>query len=115
VTTGKIAAGAVNSQKVDGSIEKSENLLSAIVDNAGNLVRGRGAESSERPAEGDYRVTFNRDVNACVPVATPRLVGTPRFATVRADAGTGANEVRVRIWDDEGNASNFQFNLLILC
>jgi len=116
VTTDKIAANAVNSQKVDGSIEKTANLLSAIVDNGGNLVSGRGAETSSRPGEGDYRVTFNRDVEACVPVATPRLVATPRYATVRADApGTAANEIRVRIWDPEGNPSNFQFDVLILC
>jgi hypothetical protein len=116
VTTGKLAGGAVTSAKVDGSIQKSSDLLSAIVDNGGALVRGIGAVAASRPDTGDYRVVFNRDVENCVPVATPRLTGTPRYSTVRTDAGgTAANEMRVRVWDPDGNASNFQFNLLVLC
>lgn len=116
ITTAKIADDAVTADKADESIQKSDDLLSAIVANDGSLVRGRGATSSSLPATGDYRVTFDRDVDTCVPVVAPRLVGTPRFATVRADApGTAANEVRVRIWDTAGAASSLQFNLLILC
>lgn len=114
VTTVKIAAGAVNSTKVDGSIQKTADLLSAIVDNGGNLVRGNGAVSSSNPNTGEYLVTFNRNIDACVPVATPRLLATPRYATARADTGA-ADTVEVHIWDPTGAASSFQFNLLMLC
>jgi hypothetical protein len=35
-----------------------------------NLVRGRGAVSSQRVGEGDYRVRFSRAINACAWSAT---------------------------------------------
>lgn len=118
----KLADGVVNLSKLDVSnveqaFQPKSELLSGIVTNAGDLVRGRGAESASRPNTGDYRIQFNRNIEECVPVVTPRLTGTSNFATARADAGgTDADTVRVRIWDQDGNADNIgQFNILVLC
>jgi hypothetical protein len=79
------ASSAANADKLDGKysadyVQKTE-LLWALVDHNGGLVAGRGATAADWITHGNFRVTFNRPVNACVTTGSATDVtggGTPR-------------------------------------
>jgi hypothetical protein len=121
VTTSKLGAGAVTSAKVDGSIQKTGDLLFATVapaTAAAVIVRGRGATSVSRIATGFYAVTFERDVTGCTWLATygqPDNSGVNAvWATVRGF--TAANEVGVVLRNENGTqVDGTGFHLAVLC
>jgi collagen triple helix repeat protein len=62
--------GATGSQGPQGPQGPAGTALWASVGQDGSLIRGIGAVSAERIAEGRYRVTFSRDVVGCAQLAT---------------------------------------------
>lgn len=62
----------------------------AVVSFGGSVVRSSGGVTGTRPATGDYRVDFGRDVRNCAYVATPFPGGTTiaAFSPVRVPADT---------------------------
>lgn len=91
--------------------------LYAVVDAAGDLVRDCGADDSDRPAVGGYRVLFNQDVSNCAWVATIGLpgVGNPPTGQVSVAGLANLNGVAVKTSDDAGNAVNLPFHLAVHC
>lgn len=61
----------LNADRLDGeNSDEIGNELWAHVNADGTLVRGNGAQSSERFSTGYYFIQFNRDVSFCGYVAT---------------------------------------------
>jgi len=93
----------------------------AVVNSAGQLVRGRGVTGAIRipgTASGRYAVIFNRDVRGCFLSATVGDVGTtgpPTGQATVASLPTNANGVSVRTQSDSGNSSSRPFHLLVSC
>lgn len=121
VSSAKLGDGAVTSAKVDGSIQKTGDLLFATVapaDAAATIVRGRGATSVSRIATGFYAVAFERDITGCTWLATygqPNNTGVNAvWATVRGFTGT--NEVGVVLRNENGvQVDGNGFHLAVLC
>lgn len=91
-------------------------LMSAIVDFQGTLIRGSGATAAARTSQGQYTVTFDRDVSACTFAATPTSQGEMIGASA---SGTDANVARVYSMiptsGGGGTVSDTGFNLLVFC
>jgi len=69
--------------------------------------------------QGRYDVTFNRNVSACVDVASITDVaggaGTPGYVLASPGTGTTADEVFVRTTDTTGTDANNNFSLAVYC
>jgi hypothetical protein len=90
----------------------------AVVAPTGVLVRGRGVTGTSRTGNGQYRVVFDRDVRACVYVATigdesaqPPGGGMTNVSQV----ATNANAVRVVTRNAGGAITDRSFHLLVSC
>lgn len=81
----------------------------ALVDSAGQLVRGRGAVSAEMVEPGRYDVAFDRGVGECIYLSTLR--GTGQVMAIEF----GANIVRVTTTDSSGQVTPVPFMLAVLC
>jgi hypothetical protein len=92
--------------------------LWAVVTSAGTLSRGFHAVSATRPTFGQYNVVFDRDVTACVYVATIGSPGTgiPSAAFVGvASLPANANGVFVQVLDQNLTVANQSFHLVVHC
>jgi len=94
----------------------------AVVTGAGVLARGRGVTGVIRTAAGRYQVAFDRDVRACVYVATVGDVSAAGAdtgtATVASNAANpNAVDVRTVTYNAAGNPvdENRPFHLLASC
>ncbi len=89
--------------------------LFATITEDGEVYEGaNGLVSSTRNSEGNYTLTFDRDVSQCA-VATSDLVfsGT---RDVSAEAGFGASdEVGVRITNETDALEDSWFNVIVMC
>jgi hypothetical protein len=90
-------------------------MMSAIVDYQGTLVSGAGATAASRTSQGQYTVTFERDVSACSFAAT----STFQSEMIGASADSAANVARVYstfpMNGGGASASDSGFNLLVFC
>jgi len=91
---------------------------SAVLTAGGAYRRGRGVASVARTATGRYQVIFNRDVRACVYVAT---VGDPSAAApghgtaAVGSLATNVSGVTVRTFNEQGALANRAFHLIVSC
>jgi hypothetical protein len=96
-------------------------LLSAVVDESGNLIRGRhavGASRGDVPV-GSYIVNFERDVTCGAYVGSVGLPGSSGIAqdgtvTVVGRAGD-PNAVYIAMYDENGNRVDRPFHLVVAC
>jgi hypothetical protein len=98
--------------------QHSDQYLSAVVAANGTLVRGTGATAASNTFTGNYVVTFDRDVSACVFVADPGVTGSTG-ATIGTATVAGANGqptgVFVRTLDTTFTNVNNSFHLMVMC
>jgi hypothetical protein len=85
-----------------------------------NLVRGRGAVSSQLIGEGNYRVKFTRNISACSWSATvgDDVPPIPSAASIRLALDTtdvARTQLIVRTFLANGNAVNAGFHLQVFC
>lgn len=86
-----------------------------------NLVRGRGAVSSQRVGDGDYRVRFTRAVNTCSWSATlandaPPVPPTADVVKLALDTtDVSRTQLIVRILTAAGGAVNGGFHVQVYC
>jgi cytochrome c oxidase assembly protein Cox11 len=85
-----------------------------------NLVRGRGAVTSQRVDEGNYRVKFDRNISACSWTGIPAVDAPPvpdavsvRIALDTTDAAR--TQVVVRTSGPNGQPLNSAFHVQVLC
>jgi hypothetical protein len=99
----------------------SATKLLAVVDpTCTSIVRGSGAVSVDDFGAGRCDVRFNRDVSACVPIATIKFGGA---AFIDTDTGAGfpasfqvdPDEIMVFRYDTAGTGTNEAFNLAVFC
>lgn len=103
-----------------GTVPSAESLShSATVTGAGQAVRGKGVVSAVRVGAGRYQVTFNRNIQTCVTVASvgdPSAAGPPNGSASTSLLATNANTVQVRTEDGaNGTAENRGFSLIVSC
>jgi len=107
-------ATGLSADKVDGR-EAAEfasvgDFKTAVVNAAGNVVRGRGATSARRDAgTNTYIVTFDRDVSQCSWTATPTGSTTAQTLSIQG----GGNPSNVRVDADQGDTTGF--HLQVVC
>jgi len=97
--------------------------LRVVVAANGAKSNDRGVVSVAKLAEGRYQVIFDRDVGACVPVATlvqnppppnnPDAPGTGQIAVARI--ADNANGIRVVTTASGGAFADRAFNLILSC
>ena len=106
-------ATGFNADKVDGKeaadFAAAGDFKTAVVNQAGTIVRGRGATASRREGTTNtYVVTFDRDVSQCTYTATP--TGATSAQTLSVQAGGEPTNVRV---DADQNPTGF--HLQVIC
>ena len=93
----------------------------AVVNSAGQAVRGRDISSVARTGEGRYQVIFNGDVRNCAYFATigdPSASGPPNHSEISvASLGSNVNGVAVRTQGGgaDGAQANRPFHLIVMC
>ena len=98
-----------------------DQIMWVVVDNDGDIVRwSPGVESADRLAEGDYRVTFDRDISRCVYQVTAGRPGVnvnpvPHFAMVTNWQPSPIDSVAVFTKLHDGTSSDYSFHLLVTC
>ena len=96
-------------------------LLRALVTYQGQYANARGVEDVDHLQQGIYLVHFDRDVTACVAVATVRsemAIGLPSAGTgeiVVRPAFQHPNAVRVHTANNDGQLADQDFTLLVAC
>jgi len=90
----------------------------AVVDAAGNLVRGERVAAATRSNPGAYKVTFDKQVADCAFSVTP-LAENGALPIRMASASTGAiwgpNSVGIGIFGSDGNFSDAGFSIVMTC
>lgn len=91
--------------------------LFAVVNAAGELVRGCGALDADPFDTGIYRVRFNRNVERCAWVATIGLRdnGVPPTGQISVAGLNARNGVQVRTFDSLGVPVDLPFHLAVHC
>jgi hypothetical protein len=90
----------------------------AVVTAAGVSARNRGVTSITRTSAGRYQVIFDRDVRNCAYIAT---IGDPGAAAISTGEigtralGSNVNGVVVATGNDNGNAADRPFHLIVPC
>lgn len=90
----------------------------AVVDSAGNLVRGERVASATRNGEGSYKVTFKKDVADCAFSVTPLAENGAipiRFAVASTGALWGDKSVGVGILKSDGSFLDGGFSIVMTC
>lgn len=100
-------------------LEAAKDLF-AVVDDTGELVRGRGAVSANSfsPIPGTYEVFFDTDVSECAFIATvgvPGTIGQPPGFIDTALRQTTPTAVLVKTRDSSGQFADRSFHLRIVC
>lgn len=105
----------------DDAYVQLEQIMWVVVDTDGSIDRmSRGVDSAERLDEGDYRVTFDRDISNCVYQATVGRPGTntgptPGFAMVANWTGDPTDSVAVFTKLHDGTSDDHGFHLTVTC
>jgi hypothetical protein len=92
----------------------------AVVNDNGQLVRGRDVSSVARTSDGRYQVIFNGDVRGCAyfaTVADPSAAAPPQNSQISAGSlGSNVNGVAVRTENgNNGTEANRPFHLIVMC
>lgn len=91
----------------------------AVVGSLGQLVRGKGVVSAVRVSTGRYQVTFNRNIQACVPVASvgdPSAAGPPTGQISTTGLSTNGNVLQVRTSNQNtGDVADKAFGVIVSC
>jgi hypothetical protein len=92
----------------------------AVVNGAGQAVRGRGLGSVARTSEGRYQVIFNADVRSCAYFATigdPSASAPPVHSEISVSSlGSNVNGVAIRTQNGgNGNQLDRPFHLVVMC
>ncbi len=103
--------GGVTPKAVDKTLGMA--LMSAVVDGAGNLVRGSGATYATRPQVGYVRVGFDRLIEDCSYVAGPINSGAP-FVTSAWHSNINEITVTIRRSSNEQSGDS-PFHLIVFC
>jgi hypothetical protein len=113
-----IGGDAINEGRL-GSVPMSEgSARQAVVTAEGILARGRGVTSAARTAEGRYQVIFNRDVRACVYVASlgdPGAAAPPQGQVSTTSLASNVAGIVVRTEASNGAVADRPFHLVISC
>ena len=119
----KIGGGTVKESSlgtVPSAFQAFGGARFAVVNENGQLVRGRDISSVARTAEGRYQVIFNADVRGCAYFATigsETAAGPPQNSQISVSSlGSNVNGVAVRT--ENGNNSseaNRPFHLIVMC
>lgn len=101
------------------SLEAAKDLF-AVVDDTGELVRGRGAVNANAfsPIPGTYQVFFDTDVSECAFIATigvPGTIGQPPGIINTALRQTAPTAVLVQTRDSAGQFADRGFHLSVVC
>ncbi len=116
-----IGGGAIKEQTLAGVATSQGLVRQLIVRGDGGSVHARGVASVDHPQSGIYRILFDDDIDACVPVATltgftnanPGLAGTGEIAV---ETGTsGPRTVSVQTAASDGHLADRGFQLLVSC
>jgi hypothetical protein len=101
-----------------GEPGQSATKLWAVVAEAGALVRGSGAVSSEKAATGLYFVKFDKDITGCSWVG---MIGTTGFAgvetgdiSIAGKSGT-TDSLYVTTFTNSGTGANKSFHVAVFC
>ncbi|MGH2953152.1 MAG: hypothetical protein ACRDK9_03895 [Solirubrobacterales bacterium] len=119
----------VNSAKTAGNAsslggvpaDQYAQRLFAVVNHDGALIRGANAVDATRVDEGEYDVTFNRDVSQCswiaghaAPGATPGFAPGVMLVTEQRQDGADPEVVEVKT-RDAGGITDAVFHLQVIC
>jgi hypothetical protein len=114
--TGKV--DFLNADMVDGqdSSEIGRELWARVTGGATpTLQRDNGADAVSRQGVGDYRVTFDRDVNNCSYQVTPSDVTDSLTAAADADASNNRQVVVSLRSSEDGNRADGAFQVTVNC
>jgi hypothetical protein len=111
VTGSKINLGTLGTVP---SASTAKNVFGVTVTSAGNpqTTTLPGTTVNKLSGQGDYKVTFPRSVQACVPNATLQSIGGGVSAIA---AAFGANTVEVITSNSGGVPTDAPFNLSVTC
>ena len=91
----------------------------AVINGAGQAVRGRDVSSVARTSEGRYQVIFSGDVRGCGYLATagdPSASAPPANSQVTVSSlGSNVNGVAIRTMNNAGNQADRGFHLVVMC
>jgi hypothetical protein len=105
--------GQVNSAKVADGVNRA-----AAVTATGTKVRSRGVSATARTGEGQYQVTFDRDVRGCYYFATISAPGAAAPGTGQigvTQLSTNANAVKVITRNSGGTLADRPFHIIASC
>jgi hypothetical protein len=102
------------------TVPSAESLShSAVVGSLGQLVRGKGVVAAVRTSVGRYQVTFNRNIQPCVTVASigdPSAAGPPSGQISTTGLATNGNIIQVRTGAaNDGGVADRPFQLIVSC
>jgi hypothetical protein len=102
------------------TVPSAEGLShTAVVGSLGQLVRGKGVVSSVRTSTGRYQVTFNRNIQTCVAVASigdPSAAGPPTGQISTTGLATNGNILQVRTTNQNTSvAADKAFQVIVSC
>jgi hypothetical protein len=111
--------GAQGPQGLQGPPGPPAAVLWAVVELDGTLVRSSNAVAATDQGIGQYTVTFNQNVRACVYIATLGLTGSsftapPGSVTVVGE-GMDVNGVWISTYDENGVSTDMSFHLMVVC
>jgi hypothetical protein len=92
----------------------------AVVNEGGQLVRGRDISSVARTGDGRYQVIFNADIRGCAYFATvghESAAAPPQNSQISVSSlSTNVNGVAVRTENgNNGSETNRPFHLIVMC
>jgi hypothetical protein len=91
----------------------------AVVNDGGQLVRGRDISSVARTGDGRYQVIFNADMRSCAYFATVADASAgppPQNSQISATSlATNVNGVAIRTENGGGVEQNRPFHLIVMC
>ena len=117
ITGKQIRNGTIRSEDLSKSLRKRiGNPYAAKVGGDGSLIAARGARSATRTATGDFQVVFERSVERCAAVATPRGTSDLEFHGYVTIYTPGATVIRVVVRRPNGETADAAgFNLVVSC
>ena len=109
--------GATGLQGPKGDPGAPATRLWAQVTTTGELAANSGAVSAQRTAAGDYRLVFNRPVEACARVVTAGETSGFDAALGPRIARTDAREATVDVYllRHDGASTDSSFNIAVFC
>jgi hypothetical protein len=117
-----VGGGAIKESSlgtVPGAFVAHGSARFSVVNAGGQQVRGRGAASAARTAEGRYQVIFDADVRGCGYYATvggPTAAAPPGNGLISVSSlGSNVNGVDVSTENQNGAPTNKPFHLVVLC